>query len=170
SETIRASCAFDTFDSPRLICLLYCLGLRSSFEEEKRQRRNRRVVGRRHPCGVKLLRTPRLEAQHLREDEPGRRSATKLILEIEIAGRLTGAVADDEANPPHADRRTHHGPPGAIWKAFTRLSPARVSPGEPERSQVTEGSSERQRFPLMFEWVSIAALIIYGGQIAFSRG
>ena len=97
SETIRASCAFDTFDSPRLICLLYCFGLRSSFEEEKRQRRNRRVVGRRHPCGVKLLRTPRLEAQHLREDEPGRRSATKLILEIEIAGRLTGAVADDEA-------------------------------------------------------------------------
>jgi hypothetical protein len=52
--------------------------------------------------------------------------------------------------PAHADRRTHHEPPGAIWKAFTRLSPARVSPGESERSQVTEGSSERQRFPLMF--------------------
>ncbi len=98
------------------------------------------------------------------------RAPTGLVLEMEIAERLPGSVADDEASGAHADRRTHHGPPGRDLDGLHATIARAGFAGEPERSQVTEGSSERQRFPLMFEWVSIAALIIYGCQIGFSHG
>ncbi len=84
SETIRASCAFDTFDGPRLIRLLHGPAyIVSVFGRRSRWRNANADTGELwadvHPCRMKLLRTPRSEAQHFREDKPGRRSAAKLL-------------------------------------------------------------------------------------------